>query len=261
MNFINYETLLNDKDNLKKLFNSKKPFRYLTINNFFLDSVAEDIYNSYPIINLKNKTWDGTTYLDQKNKFTKSKFEKGSFFDKIFNELNSLKFLNLLSEITSINNLLSDEELFGGGLHQSINGAYLNVHIDYNIHPTTKFHRRCNLIIYMNKKWNDVYNGHLELWDFDSNKKGELLEKISPLFNKAVIFETNEISYHGHPSPLNTPEGINRKSIATYYYTKERPESEINIEHNTIYKNTSGIKGELLRFKSGVKALFERLKK
>lgn len=113
----------------------------------------------------------------------------------------------------------------------------------------------------MNKNWKDEYNGHLELWDFKNNNKGKLLEKISPIFNRAVIFETNEISYHGHPHPLNTPKNINRKSIATYYYTKERDGNEISPEHNTIYKNTTGIIGQKKRIKSGIKALIERLKK
>ena len=79
----------------------------------------------------------------------------------------------------------------------------------------------------MKEDWKDEYNGHLELWDFTNSKKGKLIEKIAPSFNRAVIFETNEISYHGHPLPLNTPKELNRKSIATYYYTKERKESEI----------------------------------
>ena len=43
--------------------------------------------------------------------------------------------------------LISDPELFGGGLHQSINGAFLNVHVDYNFHPLTKLHRRINVCI------------------------------------------------------------------------------------------------------------------
>jgi Rps23 Pro-64 3,4-dihydroxylase Tpa1-like proline 4-hydroxylase len=151
--------------------------------------------------------------------------------------------------------------LFGGGLHQSVKGAVLNVHIDYNLHPKTKFHRRCNLIIFMNKNWQDKYEGHLELWDFVNHKNGRLIEKISPVFNRAVIFETNEVSFHGHPHKLNTPDGMNRKSIATYYYTKTRPESEVASEHNTVYKNVNGLNGGINRFKNGLKALFERIGK
>jgi hypothetical protein len=47
----------------------------------------------------------------------------------------------------------------------------------------------------------------------------QCVAKVPPLLNHALIFETNEISYHGFPEPLRCPEGESRKSIALYYYT------------------------------------------
>ena len=208
---------------------------------------------------IENGMWDGTTYLDQKNKFQKTKFEENSVMDMVFKELNSKPFLAWLQDLTAMEaELTGDDELFGGGLHQSINGAFLNVHVDYNINPKTKWHRRLNVLVYMNRDWKDEYEGHLELWDLTNGNKN-LIGKFEPLFNRCVIFETNEISFHGHPKPLNTPLGVNRKSIATYYYTQTRPESETAGEHNTIYVNTEGISGQVKRFTSGVKAFLERI--
>jgi len=112
----------------------------------------------------------------------------------------------------------------------------------------------------MNKEWKNEYNGHLELWDLRNDKKN-LLDKIAPNFNRCVIFETNEISYHGHPTPLQTPSDVNRKSMATYYYSKTRPNEEISKEHNTIYVNTQGVNGKLKRLNTGIKALIERITK
>jgi hypothetical protein len=131
-----------------------------------------------------------------------------------------------LEELTQIEEpLLADPSLFGAGLHQSMNGAFLNVHVDYNIHPETKFHRRLNVLVYMNPNWKEEYEGHIELWDL-TGKERKQLGRFSPDFNRCVIFETNEISFHGHPKKLNTPEGVSRKSLATYYYTKNRPAHE-----------------------------------
>src|ERR1700756_3533690 len=45
--------------------------------------------------------------------------------------------------------------------------------------------------------------------------------KYQPRINCAFIFNTNDISYHGFPSPLTCPEGQSRKSLALYYYTEE----------------------------------------
>jgi Rps23 Pro-64 3,4-dihydroxylase Tpa1-like proline 4-hydroxylase len=257
MNYINLPQLEKNLASTRMDFQSKKPFRYTIIENFFHEEYVERIYNSYPTIT--NGAWDGTTYIDQKNKFQKNTFPDGSLFNEVFTELNSPAFLEWLEKVTGIDGLLGDEELFGGGLHQSIRGAFLNVHVDYNIHPKTKYHRMLNVLVYMNKDWKDDYEGHLELWDLNTTKT--LLEKISPSFNRCVIFETNEISYHGHPKPLMVPAEMNRKSLATYYYTKTDPQARAVEAHNTIYINTEGFKGNLKRLSSGFKAFIERLKK
>lgn len=257
MKYIDIQKLHARLDSLKKEYHSKTPFKYIVFEDFFPRDIAESIHEEYPTI--ENGAWDGTTYLDQKNKFQKTTFEDSSIMTDVFKELNSEPLLEWLQSLTDFEEkLIGDQELFGGGLHQSINGAFLNVHIDYNIHPKTKFHRRLNLLVFMNKEWKDEYEGHLELWDLGNNQK-KLLEKIAPSFNRCVIFETNEISYHGHPKPLNTPAHVNRKSLATYYYSKSRPSNEIAGEHNTVYVNTEGVSGEVKRFSSGIKALFERL--
>jgi Rps23 Pro-64 3,4-dihydroxylase Tpa1-like proline 4-hydroxylase len=257
MEFIDMEGLNGNLKQIASGFQSAKPFRYVVFENFFYPARAEDIYAHYPEI--EYGTWDGTTYVDQKHKFQQTKFEECSLMSRVFRELNSDTFLKWLQQVTRFDEeILGDEELFGGGLHQSINGAFLNVHVDYNIHPKTRYHRRLNVLVYMNKDWKDEYEGHLELWDLTQGKK-DLLGKFAPTFNRCVIFETNEISFHGHPKPLRTPQGVNRKSIATYYYTTSRPENEIAEEHNTLYVNTEGLGGQVKRFSSGVKALLERI--
>lgn len=258
MEFIDYDRILREKEQIKKDWNAKKPFRYLYLDNFFLPAKAEEVLAAYP--EPWKGEWENTTYINQKNKFQMTKFEENSVLDRAFKELNDPVFLKTMGEITGIENLIGDPELFGGGLHQSIAGAFLDVHIDYNIHPKTKQHRRLNILVYMNKDWKDEYEGHLELWDMCDGKK-ERIERIAPLFNRMAMFETNQISYHGHPHPLRTPKGVSRKSVAAYYYTATRPDHEIAPEHNTKYVNTTGASGSVKNFFSGVRAFFERLTK
>lgn len=257
MEFINIKRIQDEKQAIQDEWNSKKPFRYLYLDNFLHADKAEELLTNYP--DPWKGEWENTTYINQKKKFQKRKFEQDSIFDRVFKELNDPKFLQLMSEITGIEGLQGDAELFGGGLHQSISGAFLDVHIDYNIHPTTKKHRRLNILVYMNKDWKEEYKGYLELWDLQDGKK-DCLEKIAPLFNRLAMFETNQISYHGHPHPLQTPKEINRKSLATYYYTDTRPAHELADEHNTVYVNTTGAKGKVKNIFSGFNALLERIK-
>ena len=251
---VDIKKLKENINSYKDEWNSKKPFRYFYVDDFLVSDWAEKILESYPKPDVK---WESTTYINQKNKFQKTTFEKNSIFNIVFEELNHPEFLALISKMTGIEDLIPDKKLFGGGLHQSIKGAFLDVHIDYNFHPETKLHRRLNLLVYMNKEWDDVFEGHLELWDMDKKK---LLEKIAPIFNRMAMFETNEISWHGHPHKLKTPDGLSRKSMAAYYYTKERDDVIGASNHNTKYINTTGTNGKIKNLKSGIKALFERFK-
>lgn len=253
MEFIDSTKLKNNLNEYVKQWNSKTPFRYLIVDDFLIPEKAELILKNYPAVD--HGEWDGTTYINQKNKFQQRDFATDSVFTKIFKELNSSEFLKDVERITGIEDLIADEKLFGGGLHQSINGAFLDVHVDYNIHPETKLHRRLNILVYMNKDWRDEYEGHLQLWDME---KKEMIGNIAPHFNRMVMFETNEISYHGHPKPIKTPQGVTRKSLAAYYYTNTRPAGEIAHEHNTIYINTQGVQGKAKNLFSGIKALMER---
>lgn len=256
MNLIGFHSLNHRLPELQSKFAYQEPFRFVHIPHFFLPDAAEKIHAAIPAI--KTANWDSTTYINQVNKYTLNKFEKDSLLQKTFDELNSGEFRSWLEKLTGINHLLADETLFGGGLHQSTKGALLNVHVDYNIHPTTKYHRRLNVLVYMNKNWKPEYKGDVEFWEITSSEK-KMVAKYAPGFNECVIFETNEHSYHGHPEPLNTPDDISRKSIAVYYYTKERPANESASEHNTIFVNTHGIKGQLYKLTNAARALVERI--
>jgi len=135
------------------------------------------------------------------------------------NELNSPEFLEFLSKLTGIKDLQKDDGLEGGGIHQSTRGGYLNIHADFTVHPHHRnWQRRVNVLVYLNKEWEEAWGGKLELWD----KQMKACEAaVLPVFNRCVIFNTDADSYHGHPEPMTCPEGVFRRSIALYYYTVE----------------------------------------
>ena len=233
-------------------FMAAKPFGYVVMDDFLPTDIAEAILIAYPS---PDKVWDGATYVHQRKKFTLTKnlpHECQDFFDLSA----SPEFLDMMSGITGIPSLIPDRELVGAGLHQIVDGGYLDVHVDFNLHPTTGLHRRCNLLVYLNKDWKREYEGHLELWDMSENR---CIELVAPAFNRGVLFETNEISYHGHPKPLHTPMGVSRKSLSVYYYTSDRDVSEIAPEHNTIYRYTDGFGSYVKAAGSAVTAFRERL--
>ena len=124
-----------------------------------------------------------------------------------------------LSELTGIPKLIPDDSLEGGGLHQSRRGGFLNIHADFTVHPHKRnWRRRANLLIYLNEDWKEEYDGHLQLWSRDMK---ECVQRVSPIFNRCVVFNTDDDSFHGLPDPIQCPEDMTRKSIALYYYTEE----------------------------------------
>src|ERR1700730_8046370 len=73
---------------------------------------------------------------------------------KVTDELNSPEFVEWLSELTGIPELVADPSLEGGGLHQSSKGGFLNVHTDFSMHHYHRnWGRRVNLIVYLNEGW------------------------------------------------------------------------------------------------------------
>ena len=69
----------------------------------------------------------------------------------------------------------------------------------------------------------------------------------APIFNRCVVFATNEISFHG-VTAVKCPPGMSRKSFAAYYYTKEAPAHWTGESHTTIFKARPDelVKGQVL---------------
>ena len=58
-----------------------------------------------------------------------------------------------------------------------------------------------------------------------------------------VIFSTTDYSYHGNPNKVNVEQNYSRKSIALYYYSNGRPNSEKKLGlHSTIFRKRPGTK-------------------
>ena len=200
---------------LSREFRQNKPFPHLHLPGFLEPESALRMAHEFP--GLETDAW--TRYKHQNE--NKVGLAKRSLFPPLLgeavDELNSPDFVDWLSQLTGIPELMADPSLEGGGLHQSGPGGFLNVHTDFNTHHYHKhWQRRVNLILYLNPNWREEWGGAIELWDREVRN---CVVKIPPLFNDALIFRTDEISYHGFPEPLRCPPGQSRKSVALYYYT------------------------------------------
>jgi Rps23 Pro-64 3,4-dihydroxylase Tpa1-like proline 4-hydroxylase len=216
--------------NISEKYNSSEPFPHIVINNFLNENFADILEEEF--------VWPGPKSYRYDNVFEKKvaqdKLElMPASFAAFLSFANTSPFVRLIESITGIKGLIPDPHFRGGGTHWIMDGGHLDVHADFSIHPELGLYRRVNLLIYLNKDWEGAFKGNLELWNKDMTK---CQVSIAPHFNRAVIFNTDETSFHGHPEPLACGEDRFRKSIALYYYTVDHP-NKANIKpHSTMYQ-------------------------
>ncbi|WP_313367183.1 2OG-Fe(II) oxygenase [Sphingobacterium mizutaii] len=225
----------------KAKYKNANPFPSISLENFFNPEFLTEVLEEFPDLSKGNNI----VYNDPLQKKLAGNGEElfGPRTKQLMHFLNSEPFLNFVKEITSIEETLFGDPYFSGaGLHETKRGGLLKVHADFNKHPINGLDRRVNLIVYLNKDWKDEYGGHFELWDEEMNG---CVDKFAPNFNSIAMFSTTSVSYHGLPNPLTCPEHMSRKSLALYFYSNGRPETEavaFKDGHNSIFvkrKNSS----------------------
>ncbi len=216
-------------------FSVAKPFRHIVIDNFFSASNAHTLLTDFPKFE-KKYALNETGEVGGKAVITDIKAVSPHYQD-VYRYLNSKAFLSSISNITGISDLIADPQLYGGGTHDNIDGQELDAHIDYNYINGGNLHRRLNIILYLNHEWEADWGGSIELHSNPRKPDEDQISAILPLFNRALIFETNEYSWHGF-SKITLPidkKQLTRKSLAIYLYTVERPKAEIAPHHSTFY--------------------------
>ncbi len=225
------------KAKLRATFKEASPFPHIVLENFLAEEVANNLLKDFPRFNpalAKNEF--GQLGPKCVHSDIKSISHNYSLF---YTYINSEGFLSEISELTGIAELIPDPNLFGAGTHENIDGAELAPHVDFNYESFTKNHRRLNLLIYLNEEWDTEWGGAIEL---HSNPFGwvdntDSVSTINCLFNRCVIFETSERSWHGFRQ-IRLPhqkKHLSRKLISIYLYTKDRPKNEIAAPHGTFY--------------------------
>lgn len=224
---------LGDRDALRKTFRTTTPFPFFVIDGFLDEDFARSVCRAYPDYKAARRLGREFNRLNEKHKI---QICDASYFPspiKILSEaLSSSSFLQDIGYITGINCLIADSTLLGGGIHVTGPSGRLDVHVDFNYLKEQKLFRRLNILLYFNSVWEDTWGGHIELWDAQMKN---CMHSLSPVFNRCVVFETSEISFHG-VTPVTCPSGLVRNSFAAYYYTKEAPIGWSENNHSTIFR-------------------------
>jgi len=222
-----------DREALRQQFSGASPFPFVKIDDFLEFAFAKAVSAAYPSFDDAVSKGQSFNSVNERKKIQIT--DSGRFPEPVA-QLNSMlaspSFLADLSYITGIPNLLADAELNGGGMHVTGPGGRLDVHVDFNYLEKHKLHRRLNLLLYLNPTWHKDWGGNIQLWDEDVKTCCHAFE---PVFNRCVIFETSETSFHG-VTPVTHAAPFPRLSFAAYYYTREAPAGWAGTNHSTIFK-------------------------
>ena len=217
--------------NLMEEYSRPEASPHIVIDNVLPEGLAEKLLNHFPA----EAKINDKIYQKGYGGFRKRQIRPCDCDEVVrnaFSFFNSASMLKLLEGMTNIPGLLPDPYFTGGGLHETSAGGLLGIHADLRVNEGLQLLRRINVLIYLNKEWQDTYGGMLELWDKEVKAK---IKSVSALFNRCVIFNTDVDSFHGHPTPLKTPKGITRKSIALYYYTAMEIKNDSGESRHTRY--------------------------
>jgi hypothetical protein len=219
---------------LRQQVQSATPFPHCLIDNFLATDFAERVHDAFPSFDQARTMGRVFRTVNERNKL---QINDSSRFTGPVAELNSMlaspTLINTLSYAFEIPNLLNDDQLTGGGIHQTGPSGRLDVHVDFNYLEDRKFFRRLNILVYFNKQWLPEWGGELELWD---EQVKTCQHSFAPVFNRCIIIATNRLSYHG-VSAVNCPPSQARRSFAAYYYTREPPPDWDGEVHSTIFRS------------------------
>ena len=249
LEFINpkYRDLQAVAEARKDAYASGDPYPHTYFTEFFNPDLLDEIIAEFPDLEKK-----GDIKFNNPNEVKLASRGEGKFGPttrRFMHFLNSEPFLDFLQELTGIEETLMPDPYFeGGGMHQSKRGGFLKIHADFNKHRRTGLDRRLNVLVYLNRDWDEDWGGAFELWNRDMTK---CVKKVPCHFNTLCMFTTDDYSYHGLPDPITCPPEYSRRSLALYYYTNGRPDHEINHgleDHNTLFRERAGADDQMRGF-------------
>ena len=194
--------------------------------SFVDDEFAKKMNKEFP--KWDSPIWDNYgKVFDTEYGYKKMLADKSVMPPSIFSfieQLESQEFISKVSEATGIDDLLIDDELYGGGLFLHPTGSHLTTHVDFNFNNDIKLYRAVNLLYYMS---DDCEGGDFELYDTDLQKQ----KSIPPKLNTCILFATNNKTYHG----VNKVISGYRKLLSLWYYTKEPTKDLSEQPHRTLW--------------------------
>jgi Rps23 Pro-64 3,4-dihydroxylase Tpa1-like proline 4-hydroxylase len=208
------ERLIRDAEKVREEFDRPREIktRHAAIDDLLPESVAVEIREAFPDTR-------GMRLLDsfRERKYTSKSLDKFSpILAEITMAFQERNVLEAVAAITGTRDAVGDPLLYAGGISAMKKGHFLNPHIDNSHDYEQKNYRVLNLLYYCSPDWKPEFGGNLELWDESVTTPIE----IPSLFNRLVLMETNERSWH---SVNEVKVDSLRCCVSNYYFSPHSP--------------------------------------
>ena len=182
---------------------SYKKNKHIVIDNYLDNDFA--VLCQREILDTTTNVWDRYNNCFEQKYTYRNKNEFPTTINNLFYSLTSENFITQLNKLTGLN-LVNDNEKLYWGIHLFNNNDKLDIHVDAGRHLHNGFVKAVTLGIYLSVDWSEKNGGHLEFWNgdksnIDNPKIYNCIDKILPIFNRCIIFENNDNSWHGAPNP------------------------------------------------------------
>jgi Rps23 Pro-64 3,4-dihydroxylase Tpa1-like proline 4-hydroxylase len=191
------------------------PTRHFIVDDLLPGETAERIYAAFP---KDARIWfQHDTFRERKKTFAKLE-AIDPLIGYITDAFHTDVVLDAVRNVTGLQGLEADPELYAGGISMMGKGDFLNPHIDNSHDAGRNRYRRLNLLYYISPNWTHDNGGNFELWDPKVTQPKELVSK----YNRLVVMETNRFSWHS-VNPVRVDD--NRCCISNYYFSSSSPEA------------------------------------
>jgi Rps23 Pro-64 3,4-dihydroxylase Tpa1-like proline 4-hydroxylase len=137
--------------------------------------------------------------------------------------------VDLVQQITGLEALEPDAQLYAGGISMMAPGHFLNPHVDNSHDKFRSRYRVLNLLFYVSPDWSESDGCNLELWP--EGPRGKPITLVSR-FNRLVVMVTHEGSWH---SVSANRASRNRCCVSNYYFS-QRPVGGREYFHVTSFR-------------------------
>jgi len=192
----------------------RNDFARYTVQSCYIDSLLPP--DQVQVINAAFP--DKSTMMHKKslreNKYVAAQMDKyNPVLEEIIYAFQEPNVVKVVGEITAIQNMIPDSNLYAGGISLMAHENFLNPHLDNSHDKDRSVYRVLNLLFYVTPDWSHENGGNLELWD--DGPKGQPRE-ITSHFNRLALMATHEKSWH---SVSEVMVDRSRCCVSNYYFS------------------------------------------